>query len=628
MICRRINRYGSCIHSARPTLFSIYEDGNPFEGETRIGRADFYPKAPMRKTTILLLTAVAVVTCCRPYKPVDTLFRQADARMDSAPDSVLRLLEAFDPRSLPDNSSRARYALLYSRALDKNYIDLASDSVIAPAVAYFAKHGNDRDKAFTAYYLGRIRSNAGKSGEAARLMLEAEKYARRAEETYLLSMIYNCRANLFYSQYSFEEAITMYDKAESCCHAIGKTANAALMIKAKAKAYTLSRKYDEAEANLRKALFLFDSMGHRNQVAILTSGLATLALDNGRATTDSLKRLLNDTYMRYTSNTLPLLDCYLWARIYLAENKIDSARYFGNIALSNAEETSDLKCGALSLIAKIEEQAGNYRQATAYWNKSYTLFDSITQTEKRQLIQQVEERYQNQQLQHQNALLRMHNRMIFSIGALVFTIVVLTLTLILKRRHELIRRKTEEIDRYLQFIDRLQEDHSNLKNQYERLSESLNGDSAEEANLLNALENRLSNMQKLLDMAYSGECKPQAFYKAFKEQATAMNRENGAFSDLQYVVNKRYNGVIDYLRKTHPILTDSELDMLSMILFGFSFDCIRLIYNHDNVDSLYSRRTKIREKLGLPPRFRLEKFLFQLVEQLKNGSESDTALRA
>lgn len=628
MICRRINRYGSCIYSARPTLFSIYEDGNPFEGETRIGRADFYPKAPMRKTTILLLTAVAVVTCCRPYKPVDTLFRQADARMDSAPDSVLRLLEAFDPRSLPDNSSRARYALLYSRALDKNYIDLASDSVIAPAVAYFAKHGNDRDKAFTAYYLGRIRSNAGKSGEAARLMLEAEKYARRAEETYLLSMIYNCRANLFYSQYSFEEAITMYDKAESCCHAIGKTANAALMIKAKAKAYTLSRKYDEAEANLRKALFLFDSMGHRNQVAILTRGLATLALDNGRATTDSLKAFLGNVYKRCSLLDVPKRDYCLWSRIYFSEGNIDSARYFGNADVLAVQRTPNRKCGTLSLMAQIEEKAGNYQKASGYWNESFKLFDSISYTEKQQLIQQVEERYQNQQLLYQNEMLRMHGRLVNCIGALMFTIVVFSLALILKRRQHIIRRKTEEISHYREFIDRLQMDYTNLQEQYDKLSESLNGDSAEEANLLNALENRLSNMQKLLDMAYSGECKPQAFYKAFKEQATAMNRENGAFSDLQYVVNKRYNGVIDYLRKTHPILTDSELDMLSMILFGFSFDCIRLIYNHDNVDSLYSRRTKIREKLGLPPRFRLEKFLFQLVEQLKNGSESDTPLRA
>lgn len=582
----------------------------------------------MRKPTLLILTAAAVLTCCRPYMPADELFRQADARMDTAPDSVLRLLEAFDPQSLRDNSSRARYALLYSRALDKNYIDLASDSVIAPAVTYFAGHGSHRDKAFTNYYLGRIRSNAGKAGEAARLMLEAEKYARRAGETYLLSMIYNCRANLYYSQYSFDEAVAMYEKAESCCRTIGKIGNAALMIKAKAKAYTLSKKYDEAEADLKKALFLFDSLGYRNQVAIVTSGLATLALDNGRATTDSLRRLLNNTYSHYTSNTIPIQDYYLWARIYLAENKIDSARHFGTAAMSNVEETPDLKCGALSLIAKIEERAGNYRKATEYWNQSYTLFDSITGSEKQHLIQQVEERYQNQQLQHQNDMLRMHSRLAFCVGALIFSVIIFSLTLILKRRHRIIRRKTEEIAQYRQFINRLQEDHANLQDQYDRLSESLNGDSAEEANLLRALENRLTNMQKLLDMAYSGECKPQAFYKAFKEQATAMNRESGAFSDLQYVVNKRRYGVIDYLRKTYPILTRSELDMLSMILFGFSFDCIRLIYNHDNVDSLYSRRTKIREKLRLPPRYRLEKYLAELVAQLKNGSDPDAAIRA
>ena len=44
---------------------------------------------------------------------------------------TFRLLEDLD------SYIEAKYALLLSQALDKNYIDLQSDSIIAPAVRYY-----------------------------------------------------------------------------------------------------------------------------------------------------------------------------------------------------------------------------------------------------------------------------------------------------------------------------------------------------------------------------------------------------------------------------------------------------------------------------------------------------------
>ncbi len=154
----------------------------------------------MRNLYLLLPVFVALLTAgCRPQNPVGELLRQAEEQMESQPDSVLRLLERIDPQTLNTRRLRARHALLHSQALDKNYIDLTSDSIIAPAVHYFARRGSSRDKAFTTYYLGRIRNNAGESSEAARLMLDASRHAERAGETYLLGMIYSCRGNLYYS---------------------------------------------------------------------------------------------------------------------------------------------------------------------------------------------------------------------------------------------------------------------------------------------------------------------------------------------------------------------------------------------------------------------------------------------
>lgn len=68
-------------------------------------------------------------------------------------------------------------------------------------------------------------------------------------------------------------------------------------------------------------------------------------------------------------------------------------------------------------------------------------------------------------------------------------------------------------------------------------------------------------------------------------------------------------------RRRAAALTEYELDMLCMIRFGFSFNCIRLLHHHENVNSLYSRRTKIHRKMGLASRYPLEDYLSELAAE-------------
>ena len=56
---------------------------------------------------------------------------------------------------------KAKYALLYSMALDKNYIDLQSDSIIAPAIKYYERHGSHEERFLCYYYRARIYETAG-----------------------------------------------------------------------------------------------------------------------------------------------------------------------------------------------------------------------------------------------------------------------------------------------------------------------------------------------------------------------------------------------------------------------------------------------------------------------------------
>lgn len=88
------------------------------------------------KRHFYILIAVAlllVVQACNNTKDVEAELHRADVYMDEHPELALEALEAIDIGALTTRETQAKYALLYSMALDKNYIDVTNDSIIAPA---------------------------------------------------------------------------------------------------------------------------------------------------------------------------------------------------------------------------------------------------------------------------------------------------------------------------------------------------------------------------------------------------------------------------------------------------------------------------------------------------------------
>ena len=99
-----------------------------------------------------------LLTGCWKHSPVAEKLLQAETVMNEHPDSALNLLKGIAQPELQTKKHRAHYALLYSQALDKNYIDVTSDSLINIAVDYYKTQADVKTKFYAYYYLGRISS--------------------------------------------------------------------------------------------------------------------------------------------------------------------------------------------------------------------------------------------------------------------------------------------------------------------------------------------------------------------------------------------------------------------------------------------------------------------------------------
>ena len=124
-----------------------------------------------------------------------------------APDSALSVLDSIPEESLSSGKLRAKYALLRSIALDKNYIDVTSDSIIRPAVEYYSRRGSAKERLETYYYRGTISFNGGDLDSAADWFVKGCQFAGKSGVPPRMS------AMIYFSLYLVYDAVYDYGKA-------------------------------------------------------------------------------------------------------------------------------------------------------------------------------------------------------------------------------------------------------------------------------------------------------------------------------------------------------------------------------------------------------------------------------
>lgn len=91
-----------------------------------------------RLAASLLLVLTLLAGACSMSADIEQRLRAAESIIDERPDSALAILRGIDASTL-SGEPRARHALLLSKAYDKNYIDIADDSIIDIAFDYYSR---------------------------------------------------------------------------------------------------------------------------------------------------------------------------------------------------------------------------------------------------------------------------------------------------------------------------------------------------------------------------------------------------------------------------------------------------------------------------------------------------------
>lgn len=162
----------------------------------------------MFKKLITIISLILFCTSCsKSDKTIVSVLNTAESCMEQHPDSSLIILNSINLNEISTKANKARYALLKSIALDKNYIDVTDDSLTSIAVAYYSDYGNSDERLKAYLYNGRVYENAKDYEQAMNNYLNAEEWVKSCGDNIIIGRLYSSKSVLYNTIFDTQSAI-------------------------------------------------------------------------------------------------------------------------------------------------------------------------------------------------------------------------------------------------------------------------------------------------------------------------------------------------------------------------------------------------------------------------------------
>lgn len=157
-------------------------------------------------TVLLLLFCVS----CISDRETRAVLDQVEVLIEENPAEAYELVKGIDGAAISSSAVNARYALLYTKAEYKNYIDAPTDSLISIAADYYERHGSDQEKFYAYLYQGCVNygiKDYTSSMKAVDVLLKANDYVDAVDNYKDVGLMYIQLSTLYGDQQSSDEEI-------------------------------------------------------------------------------------------------------------------------------------------------------------------------------------------------------------------------------------------------------------------------------------------------------------------------------------------------------------------------------------------------------------------------------------
>ncbi|MBQ7967612.1 MAG: hypothetical protein IJ290_06840 [Bacteroidaceae bacterium] len=527
----------------------------------------------------LLLATLCMLSCSRHSVHWGTL-RQVEACIEAQPDSALAALQRIDVQELAGKEERAKYALLLSMALDKNYVDKTDFEVLQPAIDYYQGHGTATDKLRTYYYQGRIYQNQQKHDELAmQCFVKAITEGATSDDILTKARVLFTQGRIYSTIYEWDKCIATYLEAAEYFKSMGRTSSYVNCIANVINAYTIIGDSVQAEKYIALAQEDLDKCSAKIKAHFYSNHLTYLV--NYRQNEKNIHTVIdNYIYLSRASGTD-------WLSVANAYLKIGDASAAMN-ALSHHRDVlnTSQRVKNYALLAYIYKQEEEFKKALEMYEYYVALTDSLEYVRVKSDIQFVEEK-------HSLELKSIREKAKNNISILIaVVIVVIILSLLIISRYRL-RMKTAESELAKQEKERYMQLYAQMEQERDTLTELLEQNKGLDQVARNALLERIALLNRFFMANITNN--PDAGRKVDKEIDALLKNKEEFMASTRMAFAGSHPHFIKHLERCG--LNEWEMGYCCLYALGLKG---KEIGEYIQMKSHFNNSSDIRKKLGLP----------------------------
>ena len=461
-------------------------------------------------TILLFLGLLLLMACNDPRHVTDTLHR-AEALINEHPDSAWAMLNTLSPNEMGQNRTRAHYALLYTQAQDKNYIDETNDSLISVAVDYYRNTDDVRHQFLSYYYQGRVHFNTKDYLNATSCYMEAEQLADAVGDDYLVGLLYAELGRIYRLYYDYPKSLEAYQKAAECYERAGKIRHRNYMWFNQSSLLRCMNQYGEAERMLRMTFALAKEGEDKALIKSCLGDLVMLCVEEERMieARNVYTELLFWVDEDYGSSSF----MSKLAKMYASEGNFLQAQKCLEQGWNFATEKTDSVSLYISS-SEVYNLQGNGKQAYQELMKGVLMQNKDTRQALQQPVLTAQRDYLSEKLELEAYRLQLEKRLkLLSIlmGLLLLVVVCHVFRKIIKKRHEEALRTIRGLEKQHEETEKQKEqaekDKEHLEKENRKISsllQKMEFDKAVADETIKNLKNEIFKQEKANDEAISG----------------------------------------------------------------------------------------------------------------------------
>lgn len=596
---------------------------------------------------LLIIPTCLLMFACQKNNSVNLILDQALNVMNDHPDSSLILLEKIENDDLRTKEHHARYALLYSQALDKNYIDLTNDSLIQIAVNYYKDKHDVQAKFYAYYYLGRVYTNANELAKAIIAYMEAEQLVEKLGNDYLVGLLYTQLGNIYRKYYDFPKALECYELATECYNKANRLEHKLYGMLSQSAIYKLMDKETDSFHILYNTLIEAKETKQTSIIRFCLGDLIMLCLNMDKQ--EEAMSFYNELINNYSIEKMTSSFYANLGLLMAKDNDSEKSQFYIEEAWKCARNKND-SINLYYILSRIEHMNSSYEDAYTSLSKSTHLQNSRIKNVLQQPILTAQKNFLEQEVEHKAYKLKME-KYIRLLGLTIILILSIIIILFLRNRirilyqNRLKEKLKERESEYKQKLEELQkealkreqnlhaytielENKSVLSQQdLEHLNRELEDSKVHIEQARRFLEQttekhkmeiesiledkhssltginktlkksfkQVENMLYILHLNYrKEENRDKAINEYIENTIQEFYGSKKADRNLEKMVNELYGNVMQHLRKEIHLPSEEHYKLVCLLLAGLSINFIASL-SEETTNAIYKRREKIRE---------------------------------